>query len=200
MNLHVSLCQNDSNGDITDQVMMIKIEAHGELVATFETIDLMPRTVKTNDRLIQLDNGTVKYSGRSMWTGNMHWNMYSVPDYYALGLIRLLQLSKEWTCTEAWETVFEKFGKGETITGFDIDLSEGLAANSLKQEPNRNIQTMTWYPSRPKKEVQQTAKFKFDSCLHCSRPFKEEDKRFDSAAFVNAICTMCHKVFNKWKA
>jgi len=126
MNIQVSLCQNDSNGDITNEVFMITVEAHGELIATFETIDMMPRKCKTNDRIIEFENGVVKHSGRSMWAGNMHWNQYSLPDYYALGLIQLLQLSKEWSCTEAWETVYDKFHLGEVITGFDLDLPEDI--------------------------------------------------------------------------
>lgn len=125
MNIQVMLCQNDSTGNLTNEVHMIDILLGGEIVSHFETIDLMPRKcVRLADRILEFDNGVVKFSTVSEMVGNVHWNIYEMPAEYALGLIQLLQLSKQWSCTEAWTPIFGKFKDGKTITGVDLELGD----------------------------------------------------------------------------
>lgn len=125
--IDVCICQNDEMGRL-DKAMMMDFSSpvDGETFLRIETVDLQPRECLCNDRIIEMYGVRIKHSGCSEWVGNIHWNLYKVPDYYAIGFINMLMRSRDWSCIEAWTEIFEKWAKHEPITGRDLELDEDV--------------------------------------------------------------------------
>lgn len=125
-NIHVNICQNDDMGRLDKALMMDFSLPNGETFLRIETIDLEPRECLCNDRIIEMYGVRVKHSGCTEWAGNIYWNLYHVPDYYAIGFINMLMRTREWSCIEGWSEIFEKWEKGEPVSGRDLELDEDI--------------------------------------------------------------------------
>lgn len=123
--IDIMLCQNDDQGN-TGKVFMIDFQIDMETCLRLETVDLLGRDCFCNDRIIEIYGVRVKHSGCAEWVGNIHWNCYTVPADYAIGFMNLLLRSRDWSANEGWGVLFEKWHKGEEISGRDLDLTEDV--------------------------------------------------------------------------
>jgi hypothetical protein len=125
--ISVMLAENNGMGDPSGSVNMIDFSMpNGETFLRLETYDLCGRNIWTNDRLIVMYGVRIKHSGCETWCGNMHWNCYKVPDYYAIGFINMLRRSKDWQWSEGWTSLTSKWDLNQDVTGHDIDLEENI--------------------------------------------------------------------------
>ncbi len=126
----IHICNNDNHGNWSDQISMVEFFIDDDETAMrIETKTMFPVKAEVFDlqnMQLRIHGCTVKFTVVGTWTGNMMWNTIEMLDYYALGFLRALQLSKEWDCTEAFSNLFEKFNAGELITGADFELSEDV--------------------------------------------------------------------------
>lgn len=124
--IQVHICQNDEMGRL-DKAFMIDFSLpDGETFLRLETNDMQGRECLCNDRIIEMYGVRIKHSGCHEWVGNIHWNLYKVPDYYAIGLINLLMLTREWSWIEGWSDLMTKWDTGEPIRGKDLELDEDV--------------------------------------------------------------------------
>lgn len=125
--IEISFAENDSHGDRSGFVNAIDFNLNGDNFMQLETTDMCGRKIWTNDRLIVMYDVRIKHNGFQTWTGNMAWNTYRVPDYYAIGFINMLRLTHDWQCIQAWSShIMNKWDRGEDISGFDLDLDEDV--------------------------------------------------------------------------
>jgi hypothetical protein len=136
--IYLNICQNDDMGRLDKALMMDFSLANGETFLRIETVDLEPRECLCTDWTIEMYGAIIKHDGSPVeWAGNIYWNLYKVPDYYALGLINVLMRAREWNCIEAWSEIFEKWEKGDAISGRDLELDEdveGIVVNPAQFE------------------------------------------------------------------
>lgn len=135
--IHVMIANNDNRGNITNGAFMMDFSFPDgtKNPETFLRVESRfgdengPVPIKCicdpdNDRIIELHGVRIKHGGVRTWVGNMCWNLYPVRYDYCLGLINVMMASSEWSCTEAWTEIFEKWEKGDTITAKDLDIDE----------------------------------------------------------------------------
>jgi hypothetical protein len=126
--MKIHICNNDNNGNWTNRFSMVEF-FDDERALVLETNHMHDVTAKYFDprmMLLEIYGITVKFNVVGTWTGNMKWNTIEMLDYYALGFLRALQLSREWCATEGWTLLFNKFEDGEIITGADFELDEDV--------------------------------------------------------------------------
>lgn len=133
--IRLMLCQNDDNGNLTNELTCVTIDVYGEHCATFEPVDLLPKKCICNSHVIEIQRMRVKYNSVIEWAGSMSYNLYNFQVEYALGFIQMLQQTKQWHCTEGWDKVFKKFNNNELITGKDFDLDQDYQPTILN--PNQ---------------------------------------------------------------
>lgn len=126
VNIDVNICQNDDMGRLAKAMMMDFSFPDGETFLRIETVDLQPRECLCNDRIIEMHGVRIKHSGCTEWAGNIYWNLYKVPDYYAIGFINMLMRTREWSWTEGWNEVVKKWDAGDQIRGRDLELQEDI--------------------------------------------------------------------------
>lgn len=136
--IQVNICQNDDMGRLDKAIMMDFSLPDGETFLRIETVDLQPRECLCTDWTIEMYGAIIKHNGSPIeWAGNIYWNLYKVPTYYALGFINVLMRSREWSCIEAWSEVFEKWENGWPLRGRDLELDEdieGIVVNPAQLE------------------------------------------------------------------
>jgi hypothetical protein len=93
----------------------------------------------SNFRIVDIAGGTVKHHMVHHMVGNVFWNCYTMPANYALGMVRLLQLSKKWQSSEGWSVIFDKFCSGDEITGKDFDFAEDFKPEWLPPANQTNL-------------------------------------------------------------
>lgn len=130
-NIFVNICENDENGSRSGRVHQFHFEdEHGEMFLLLECKFLEGIAIHSSNpgmpgRIEMYGGCFIKFESVQDWAGNMAWNMYKMPGSYALGLIRLLQQKKDFSISEAWSDVADKWNAGEIITAADIGLPEG---------------------------------------------------------------------------
>lgn len=126
--MRIMLAYNDSQGNPTDTLSGVEIIVDGEIALKLEPYSLFEggEKFKLETYLLEIHGCVIKHSLLQTWVGNVAWNIHDTIDYYALGLIRALQLSKKWVACEGWEIPFEKFIHGDEITGKDFELDEDV--------------------------------------------------------------------------
>lgn len=126
--IQVMIAENNEEGTRIGETTNIEFYLFGDLFLALEA-KFQFEKIMTNDRIIEVHDGVVKHSGMTAWAGNIMWNKYEVPYDYALGLIHILQVSKKWGVAEANTNIFDKWDRGETITGNDLELDHDFQPN-----------------------------------------------------------------------
>ena len=126
--IRLLLCQNDDNGNLSRTIWQASVDVFGDHCMTLEPVSFMDYAVVDyqNDRILEVYGSVVKFSSMVQYAGNIKWNMYLMPEYYAIGFIQTLQRSKKWTCTDGWTELYKKFNSGFEITGKDFGLDEDV--------------------------------------------------------------------------
>lgn len=125
MTISVDVAENDEQGHPCGRATNITFSLGKELFISLET-HLEGESFQANDRIIMIYQNRVKHMGMASWAGNMMWNQYDMPVDYGLGLLMLLQRSKQWQVHDGWTTIYDRWNSGELVTGADLDLDEDI--------------------------------------------------------------------------
>lgn len=145
-NILICICENDDHGNRSGKAVKVTVHVAGDLPISFEAKNMLEMDENENfiggatcftdsGRVVEIHGNRFKFNTSQDWVGNMHWNGYHFPPDYGLGLINMLIRSNEWDIEQAWEDIINKIGRGELITGTDLELDEDYQPLALN--PNQ---------------------------------------------------------------
>lgn len=120
--IQINLAENNELGKPRGRVVQIQIATGLHDIATLECNDFFNGVPVLTNALgnISMYGYTVKTGPRHEWVGNIMWNQYDATVDYALGFLNLLLKSGQWSVSEGYTAIDNKWDKKGIITSKDM--------------------------------------------------------------------------------
>ncbi|GEM_PF-3912763 len=128
--IDLSICENNAYGNPTGRFSHLHVEwphePEREICLQLEADNWFVggEPIWTNDRLIQVCGYSFKYAHRVPMVGNCYWNLYRLPNYYAIGLINVLLRSRLFSLEEGYSDLYDAHRAGRALTMADFDYKD----------------------------------------------------------------------------